>query len=333
MTPLTFSPRIRWVLLANSPSAELRSLLVESTSPDLISIDGDGHQSLARAMEQFHAVLEPGCLLRMIVPRSLQLAGRDGEAYQLLLLEQSVCRTACWVWESVTADELRQLVHWFHQPEEQPPRAADELYEQVATAELQQLWLGERTRTWVQQSQSLSDEPRPVGLLSGSFNPLHTGHRELKSLAEKRLRGPVHYEMPIRNADKPPLDYLSLFRRLRQFADEPVLLSTAATFQEKSVEMTEVTFIIGADTAIRVVNPRFYGSESDMLFAFEQLRERGCQFLVAPRQIGGTLLEERNVELPTAAKSLFEFIPVAEFCLDISSTELRGSQLHPFGLD
>jgi len=46
----------------------------------------------------------------------------------------------------------------------------------------------------------------PQGILCGSFDPLHVGHRALRDAAEARLQRPLFYEMTVFNADKPPLD-------------------------------------------------------------------------------------------------------------------------------
>jgi hypothetical protein len=43
-------------------------------------------------------------------------------------------------------------------------------------------------------------------------------------------------------------------------------------------------FVVGADTAERIVDPRFYGGDRDsMLLALDAIRRKGCRFLVAPR--------------------------------------------------
>ena len=57
----------------------------------------------------------------------------------------------------------------------------------------------------------------------------------MAAVAAQLLGAAVEFEIPIVNADKPALDYLEIDSRVRQFgADEPVWLSRAATFVEKS---------------------------------------------------------------------------------------------------
>ena len=315
---------VKWVLLAASAESELRARLLQITSPDLAVVNESTASPLAVAVELFHHSLDEECVLKLIMPTK-----RHDHSYRLVLIEQSADHTAGWLFEELSEMELLELVRWFHDPTRPVPQEPEEHREQRTTLELRELWLGRRTRHWF--GATIQQERQPVGLLSGSFNPLHHGHRQLRQLAEQKLNGPVHYELPMRNADKPPLDYLSLHTRLLQFEGEPVLISTAATFVEKSEEFPNVTFIVGADTAIRIIDPRFYEGEAGMTSAFELLAERRCRFLVAPRRINGQLLDAREVALPSEARTLFEFLTPEEFCLDVSSTELRGEVDHPFG--
>ena len=50
---------------------------------------------------------------------------------------------------------------------------------------------------------------QPIGLLSGSFHPLHAAHLQLAALASELLGGPVAFELPLMNADKPPVTILA----------------------------------------------------------------------------------------------------------------------------
>ena len=100
-------------------------------------------------------------------------------------------------------------------------------------------------------------DEKPKGILSGSFNPLHEGHKQLRDAAEQWLTGPVFYELPITNADKHPLDFQQISHRRRQFETHPLALTNAPTFAQKTEFLQNVTFVIGFDTAERIVQPRF----------------------------------------------------------------------------
>jgi len=57
-------------------------------------------------------------------------------------------------------------------------------------------------------------ERPPKAIFSGAFNPIHSGHRRMVAIAQEILGVPVELEISIINADKPPLDYCELERRV-----------------------------------------------------------------------------------------------------------------------
>ena len=70
------------------------------------------------------------------------------------------------------------------------------------------------------------------------------------------------FEMSILNVDKPPLDYMEIERRLKQFpAEQAIYLTRAATFAEKSRLFPGATFIVGADTVRRIAEPRIMATK------------------------------------------------------------------------
>ena len=96
-------------------------------------------------------------------------------------------------------------------------------------------------------------------------------------------------------------------------------------FADKARLFPGAVFVVGADTADRIVAPRYYRSaQAGVLEALALLRERGCRFLVAGRlQPEGTFQGLETVTLPAEYTDLFTAIPRAEFEAAISSTELR----------
>jgi hypothetical protein len=173
-------------------------------------------------------------------------------------------------------------------------------------------------------SPNLATFAPPKGLLCGSFRPLHFGHEQLRTAAERRLGGPVYYEMSIRNVDKPPLDFLSIERRRAQFTNLPLALTAAPTFAEKAAALPETVFVMGVDTAERIVDPRYYqGSHAAMRAALSQVRQAGCRFLVAGRKVGERFETLAEVAVPAEFADLFEPMSPDDFRADVSSTELR----------
>jgi hypothetical protein len=162
------------------------------------------------------------------------------------------------------------------------------------------------------------------GVLSGSFNPLHEGHLRLQAVAATMLAGPVAFELAAVNADKPSLALTEITRRCRQFAGRPVAVTTSATFLEKSRLLPGMSFVMGADTALRVVQPRFYGgSVRAMDEALNEMAALDCSFLVAARAWERRLWTLTDLDVPPAHAAMFREIPPESFRLDVSSTDLR----------
>ena len=163
--------------------------------------------------------------------------------------------------------------------------------------------------------------------MSGAFNPLHVGHRRMIQLAHELLHEPVALDLSIINVDKPPLDYGEIERRLGQFpAEQPVWLTRAATFEEKSRLFPGATFIVGADTLRRIAAPQYYGSSmAACQYAIDRIAARGCHFLVFGRDLGVGLLRLGDLDLPDALRALCREIPPEVFREEISSTAIRKS--------
>ena len=170
-----------------------------------------------------------------------------------------------------------------------------------------------------------ADQPLRGGILSGSFNPLHCGHETLALTAARILDTTVAYELSVANVDKPQLSEPEVRRRVAQFAGKaPLALTREPVFWKKSRLLPGCAFIIGADTAVRLVEPRYYdGSRSQMLIALERMRRNDCRFLVAGRIDGAAFRTLSDVPIPDGFEPMFAAIPEAAFRSDISSTQIR----------
>jgi nicotinamide mononucleotide (NMN) deamidase PncC len=208
---------------------------------------------------------------------------------------------------------------------------ADEHFSEtvVATVDpVDQLLAGEFDRVTAQpDGQLMLSAPRPLVLLAGSFNPVHAGHLLLARVAEDLRQQPIAFELSVTNADKPPLVAETVRSRLAQFAwKSPVELTRAPTFVEKSRLFPKATFVVGADTAERLVALKYYGDdEVRMHAALEEIAGSGGSFLVAVRSdAAGRVRALRDVPVPRRYADLFSEIPEHRFRLDTSSSEIRA---------
>lgn len=174
-----------------------------------------------------------------------------------------------------------------------------------------------------------------TALLPGSFNPLHVGHRKLLEAARSFLPADtvVGYELSVSNPDKPTLHGDVVRARAAQFIGSdtppaPLVLTSEPLFAGKAVLLPGTTFIVGYDTAIRILNPKYYGGVGPMLDALVQIAKNGCSFLVGGRRespMSGEFLSFDPCDAPDGFSSIFQSIPEHLFREDVSSTQLRDA--------
>jgi hypothetical protein len=167
--------------------------------------------------------------------------------------------------------------------------------------------------------------PKPLALVPGSFNPLHRGHTGLARAAERHLGAPVDYELSVTNADKPDLPRAEVERRVAQFAGVgAVWVTRAAAFEKKADIFPGTAFVLGWDTAVRVIDPKYYGGELGRDRALAKLLDRGCRLLVGGRvDAGGAFRVWEPTAVAAEFAALFVALAEADFREDVSSTELR----------
>ena len=168
-------------------------------------------------------------------------------------------------------------------------------------------------------------------VLSGSFNPLHDGHREMLSVASD-LTGKIgYYEISIQNVDKAPLPRQALGKRAEQIADEgkSLIVTNAARFTEKSSIFPGADFVIGFDTLVRLLDKKYYPDHvsvttSPVYDSLNLIRQNGCRFVVAGRiDIRLDFKEFVQSTAPARFQKMFIGLSESQFRSDISSTELR----------
>ena len=158
-------------------------------------------------------------------------------------------------------------------------------------------------------------------ILSGSFNPLHNGHIKLLEAAKNMTKLEPFFEISISNVDKRNISLEDLNSRISQFYNiGKILITNSATFEDKSNLFKKSIFVIGYDTAVRILDNKYY--EKDMKESLSNIKKNECSFLVTGRKINGKYKYLNDLEIEEY-KGLFSIIPEENFRLDISSTEIR----------
>jgi hypothetical protein len=172
-------------------------------------------------------------------------------------------------------------------------------------------------------------------ILSASFNPIHDGHRRMRAITSQRTGLPCHLELTLRNAAKLPLDYLSLQERLHSLRDETgfLIISNASTFVDKAWLFPNTTFAVGHDTAMRIMDSKYYGSSSQSLeFMYQNLIDLDASFLVFGRTTADNTFQTIDPTEPSCFPESMSYkywskhchvVPESEFRQDVSSTSIR----------
>ena len=178
----------------------------------------------------------------------------------------------------------------------------------------------------------LREPPFRGVVFPGSFNPLHHGHEALADLVARRFPAlPLAFELSMVNADKPALTDEEIEHRVGGFT-RPVFITRAPLFVDKARLFPGCHFVLGADTAVRLVDAKYYAAGELLGVMAELVWGLGVKFVVSGRLDPKTkeffiAREQVRAALPASMVDRgFVFLDEADFRVDVSSTELRAKQ-------
>lgn len=173
-------------------------------------------------------------------------------------------------------------------------------------------------------STKIRDCPRVF--LSGSFNPLHEGHVRLAKTVEKLSGREANLEISIQNVDKPDIALSELEKRLDNLRGYfPVILTRCPRFFDKARLFVDPHFVVGYDTAERLVDGRYYEDGlMGMQSSLKQLYDDKTVIWVAGRLVNDHYRTLSDISFPKGLDGLFRCITQEQFRLDVSSTQLRS---------
>ena len=163
-------------------------------------------------------------------------------------------------------------------------------------------------------------------LLPGSFNPIHQGHKDMLKVAESITGLTGAFELTLRNADKPDIDFLSVAERLEKIQDHDVWLTNLSNFSAKAAAFPGTTFALGTDTLARISELRFYANDEKLREqALQALADLETKFLVFGRLYGEDFITLEDLNLPPTLAQLCQGVPVSQYRNDITSSAIRAA--------
>ena len=162
-------------------------------------------------------------------------------------------------------------------------------------------------------------------ILSGSFNPIHSGHRSLLEYVSALLDRNKYYEISIMNVDKPSLSIDELLLRIPNFSsDEKIIITNSSKFIDKVKIFPNTCFVVGYDTVVRILDESYLSDNETLDEFLNMVSSRNCFFIVAGRvDENGKFNNLKSDQIKEKYRSLFMIIGEEDFRSDISSTDIR----------
>ena len=203
----------------------------------------------------------------------------------------------------------------------------EEIYSSLTKKNFELFYLNSKGKSIPIKEQFLSGS-KPRVILSGSFNPIHSAHIELVRIASKIVKKPILFELSIKNQEpsKGLLKMKELEKRILQFKNiGDLAITNLPTFEEKSFLFKNSVFVVGFDTAMRILDTNYYSDrlEKSIIKILSAIKKNNCSFIVAGRLHLDQFKTLKDLKIPQGFESMFKEIDQKKFRIDQSSTEIR----------
>lgn len=165
-------------------------------------------------------------------------------------------------------------------------------------------------------------DPATHLIFPGSYHPLHYGHEAMALQAERMTGKKVVFSITAQHPDKGTLSEAEMLRRAEQFRWAwPVLfMKSGSLYVDKAEAFPGFGFLIGADAALGILDPKYYGGEDGRDRVLQRMRDLGTAFHVVGRQVGDRFMTHEDLPVPARFEKLFR--PVSGRW-DVRSRDLR----------
>jgi nicotinic acid mononucleotide adenylyltransferase/nicotinamide mononucleotide (NMN) deamidase PncC len=179
-------------------------------------------------------------------------------------------------------------------------------------------------RTQIRESQL---NIKSYALFPGAYNPPHDGHFAIASIASEIANKRVIHQVSIDSQHKPMLRPQDVLQRAKMLQGHDVVFSVSEPlFVQKAEHNPGIPIIIGADAALRMLDPKWGIEPLELLTKFEKFK---TMFLVANRLIDDKMVTLKQIEQLLFDLNLNQFNTLYKSLgdqhWDISSTEIRNA--------